>query len=310
MRNRAMVVVGLLSVFGALGFLWPLVVTERSALAHADDAPLLFAAMLPLLLAVVLVELSDGVIDAKSVAMLGVLAALGSLLRPLGAGTGGVELVFLPIILGGRVFGPSFGFVLGSVTLFASALLTAGIGPWLPFQMLAAAWVGMGAGLLPKRPSGRGEIAMLAGYGAVSALFFGLVMNMYFWPFAVGMETDISMQAGAAVWDNLRRYFAYHLATSMGWDVGRAITNVVTITLLGRGVILALKRTARRAAFDDLAGGFADPELGGGRINLPAAIRRTGFTVQAEHAGPNELGYTSNDHTISDGTGELRVETE
>ncbi len=74
-------------------------------------------------------------------------------------------------------------------------------------------------------------------------------MNMYFWPFAVGGDTAISMQAGAAVWDNLRRFFAYHVATSLGWDVGRAITNVVAITLVGRGVLLALKRTARRASF-------------------------------------------------------------
>jgi len=233
-----------------LGFLWPLLVKTDSTLAHSDDAPLLFAAMLPLLLAVVLAELSDGVMDAKRVAMLGVLAALGTVLRPLGAGTGGVELVFLPIILGGRVFGPSFGFVLGATTLFSSALMTAGVGPWLPFQMLAAAWVGMGAGLLPRRFTGRAEIVVLAVYGAASALAYGLVMNMYFWPFAVGTDTAISMQAGAAVWDNLRRFFAYHLATSLGWDVGRAITNVVAITLLGRGILVALARTARKAAFE------------------------------------------------------------
>jgi len=249
MKSRALIVVGLISLIGAVGFLWPLLVKADSTLAHNDDAPLLFAIMLPLLLAVVLAELSDGVMDAKRVAMLGVLAALGAVLRPLGAGTGGIELVFLPIILGGRAFGPSFGFVLGSVTLFSSALLTAGVGPWLPFQMLAAAWVGMGAGLLPKRLTGRTEIAVLAAYGAVSALAFGFVMNMYFWPFAVGGDTAISMQAGAAVWDNLRHFFAYHVATSLGWDVGRAITNVVAITLIGRGVLLALKRTARRASF-------------------------------------------------------------
>jgi energy-coupling factor transport system substrate-specific component len=251
-RSRALAVVGLISVIGLFGFLWPLLVQPNSSVAHNDDAPMLFAAMLPLLLAVVLAELSDGVMDAKRVAMLGVLAALGAVLRPLGAGTGGIELVFIPIILGGRAFGPSFGFVLGSVTLFVSALLTAGVGPWLPFQMLAAAWVGMGAGLLPRKISGRTEIIVLAAYGAMSALVFGFVMNMYFWPFIVGGDTAVSMQAGAAVGENLRRFFAYHLATSLGWDVGRAITNVVAISLLGRGVLTALKRTARRAAFDTL----------------------------------------------------------
>ena len=31
-------------------------------------------------------------------------------------------------------------------------LVTGGVGPWLPFQMLGASWVAMGAGLLPRDP--------------------------------------------------------------------------------------------------------------------------------------------------------------
>jgi len=250
MKSRASLLILIVSIIGLMAFLWPLLVSSESALGHSEDAPWLFAAMLPLLLGVVLAELSDGILDAKRVAMLGVLSALGAVLRPLGAGTAGVELVFLPIILGGRAFGPGFGFVLGSTTLFSSALLTAGVGPWLPFQMLAASWVGMGAGFRPRRVSGRAEIVALAAYGAVSAMAFGFVMNMYFWPFAVGMDTALSMQAGDAVIDNLRRFFGYHVATSLGWDVGRAVTNVAAITLVGRGVLAALHRAARRSAFD------------------------------------------------------------
>ena len=36
------------------------------------------------------------------------------------------------------MFGPALGFLLGSTALLTSALLTGGVGPWLPFQMLAA----------------------------------------------------------------------------------------------------------------------------------------------------------------------------
>jgi hypothetical protein len=79
---------------------------------------------------------------------------LGAALRPLGAGTAGVETIFFLLVLGGRALGPGFGFCLGLHTLFASALLTGGVGPWLPFQMIACAWVGLGAGLLP-RAAGR-----------------------------------------------------------------------------------------------------------------------------------------------------------
>ena len=55
--------------------------------------------------------------DAKAVAMLGMLAAVGGALRALGPGTAGLEPSFAVIILGGRVFGRGFGFVLGAVTL-------------------------------------------------------------------------------------------------------------------------------------------------------------------------------------------------
>ena len=125
------------------------------------DPPFLFLALLPVILAVVLAEISEGGMDARVLAILGVLSAVNAVLRGVSAGTAGLELVFFLLILGGRVFGPGFGFVLGCTSLFASALMTAGVGPWLPFQMLVAGWVGMFAGLLPRRVTGRGEIVML-----------------------------------------------------------------------------------------------------------------------------------------------------
>ena len=133
----------------------------------APTPPIVFALVLPLLLAVVLAQLSEGGMDAKAVAMLGVLSAIGAALRPLGAGTAGVETVFFLLVLGGRVFGAGFGFVLGATTLFASALLTGGVGPWLPFQMLGAAWVGWAPGCCRRCAAGPRSL-MLAGYGAVA----------------------------------------------------------------------------------------------------------------------------------------------
>jgi energy-coupling factor transport system substrate-specific component len=186
--------------------------------------------------------------DVKAVAMLGVLAAVGAALRPLGAGTAGLETVFFLLVLGGRVFGAGFGFVLGAVTLFASALVTGGVGPWLPFQMLGAAWVGWGAGLLPPA-RGRREVAMLAGYGAVAGLTYGILLNLSFWPFALGEGTDISYVAGAGVLENRHRYQLFDVTTSLGWDTGRAITNGILIVLAGPPVLAALRRAARRAAF-------------------------------------------------------------
>ncbi|MEO7421133.1 MAG: ECF transporter S component [Ornithinibacter sp.] len=250
MRPRSAAAVALVSITGLIAFGWPLFVTPGSALAHGTDAPLVFALVLPLLLAVVLAEMSEGGMDVKAVAMLGVLSAVGAALRPLGAGTAGLETVFFLLVLGGRVFGAGFGFVLGATTLFASALITGGVGPWLPFQMLGAAWVGSGAGLLPSL-RGRWEVVMLAAYGATSGLVYGLLLNFSFWPFATGLGGGLSFVAGAPVGENLHRFVVFSVSTSLGWDIGRALTNVVLILVTGRAVLGALRRAARRAAFEE-----------------------------------------------------------
>lgn len=250
LRPRSAAAIALVSIAGLAAFCWPLIVSPESGLAHGTDAPLVFALVLPMLLAVVLAEISEGGMDVKAVAMLGVLAAVGAALRPLGAGTAGLETVFFLLILGGRVFGAGFGFVLGATTLFASALVTGGVGPWLPFQMLGAAWVGWGAGLLPPL-RGRAEIIMLAAYGALAGLAYGLLLNLSFWPFTTGMSGELSFVAGAPVLENLHRFIIFTLATSLGWDIGRAITTAALVVLTGRAVLGALRRTARRAAFEE-----------------------------------------------------------
>lgn len=247
---RSAVALLLASLAGMAMFAWPLIIDPPAGFSHTRDAPYVFALILPVLLAVVLAELSSKGMDTKALAMLGVLSAIGAALRPLGAGTGGIELVFFLLVLGGRVYGPAFGFVLGSTTLFASALLTGGIGPWLPFQMIASSWVGLGAGMLP-RAQGRAEVALLAVYAAFAAYLYGFLVNLWGWPFSLGGDTQLSYVAGDAVVDNLHRFVLYTLATSTwGWDTGRAITNVVAVLLVGSAVLGTLRRAARKAAFD------------------------------------------------------------
>jgi len=178
---------------GLVMFCWPLFVhASNDSWGHTTAAPFVFVLVLPVLVAIVLASFSEGGMDSKALAMLGVLSAVNAALRPLGAGIAGVETVFFMLVLAGRVFGPGFGFVLGCTSIFASAMLTAGVGPWLPFQMLASAWIGLGAGLLPRRPRGRAEIVMLVGYGVVAAYVFGFLMNLSFWPYAVGAGTQVS----------------------------------------------------------------------------------------------------------------------
>jgi energy-coupling factor transport system substrate-specific component len=248
--RRSATVLTLTSLVGLVAFTWPLFTDPASALdtSHSADAPWLFVLLLPLLAAVVLAELTEGGIDAKAVALLGMLAAVGAALRALGPGTVGLEPSFVVILLGGRVFGRGFGFVLGALVIFAGGLVTGGIGPWLPFQMFAAAWTGFFAGCLP-RWGGRAEVWLLAAYGVVSGIAYGLLMNMWFWPFAA-YGPEVSFVPGDPLAENLQRYLLFWLTTSLGWDVPRGLLSALLVLLAGRPILAALRRTARRAAFD------------------------------------------------------------
>ena len=90
-------------------------------------------------------------------------------------------------ILAGYCYGPTFGFLLGSLSLLVSALIGGGVGPWLPYQMFATGWVGLLSGWLPEFPRHRRwEPVMLAVWGFALGLIFGAIMNIWFWPFLAG----------------------------------------------------------------------------------------------------------------------------
>jgi energy-coupling factor transport system substrate-specific component len=57
----------------------------------------------------------------------------------------------------------------------------------------------------------------------------------------------LSFDPALGPWQNLQRFAWYNLATSMGWNVGRALTNAVLIAALGAPLLRLLRRTGRRA---------------------------------------------------------------
>ena len=250
---RTSVLVALTSAVGLMAFGWPLLASSSSVVvAHANDAPWLFAAVLPLVIAVVLADVADGGLDAKGVALLGVLSAAAAAMRPFGSGHAGFEPMWIVVVLGGRALGPGFGFCLGAIGMFSSALVTGGVGPWLPFQMIGAAWIGLGAGLLP-RATGRREIALLAGYSAFACIAYGFMLNLWFWPFLTadsGFPPGLSYVAGAPLITNLQHWLRFDVATSLGFDIPRAVLTVTLVVVAGRAVLVALRRASRRAAFD------------------------------------------------------------
>lgn len=237
------------SAVGLLAFLWPFLITPGSQLASQSSiVPWLFALVMVLVLAITFSEFIHARIDAKAIALLGILAAIITALRPLGAGLAGIEPIWVILILGARAMGPAFGFVLGTVSLAASAIITGGVGPWLPFQMIAAGWVGLGAGLLP-RMAGRREVLLLAGYAVGACIAYGFVMNLWFWPFATSLPPQLAFAPGAGVVVNLEHWWRFTITTSLGFDIPRAALAAILILIAGRPILDALHRAARRARF-------------------------------------------------------------
>ena len=122
-NRRTKVALVIATCVSAVGFLWPFFIesqtNQRGTFNH-----IFFYAALPFALTLLIMELSNKNLDAKSVALLGVLAAITAALRPFGAGAIGLEPMWFILILSARVFGPAFGFILGIVSLFVSAIFT------------------------------------------------------------------------------------------------------------------------------------------------------------------------------------------
>jgi len=238
-----------INVVGALAFLWPFVVTltPGADANHRADAPIVLCLVLLGIGGVLFVELGRGGLGPKAVALLGVLGAAMVALRLPGF-VAGFSALFIVVLVGGNSFGPGFGFLLGAVGMFASGLFVGGLGPWLPFQMVAVGWVGLGASLLPTRPWRR-RLLVLAAYGFVTGYLFGAVMNLWSWPFvAAGSALSWSPDASAAT--NLHHYLTYYVATSFAWDTFRALGNAALVLVVGRPLLGALDRAARRMRLD------------------------------------------------------------
>lgn len=246
------IVIGFAAVASLAIFTWPMFIGGQSV-NEAAFAQGVFIGLMPLILVMLLVEFAAGGIDSRQLALLGVLGALNAVIRLLGAGTGGIETAFFVIIIAAYVLGASFGFILGAISLMVSALLTGGVGPWLPFQMMAAGLVGLGAGLLPKLKSKFGQIATLISYAAVAAFVYGALMTMWNWPFLAGIGSDISYLPGAGPFANAARFIKYEIFTGgLIWDLGRAVTTIVLIVVTAPALLATLRRAASRAGYETL----------------------------------------------------------
>ena len=239
-------------VVGVVALAYPFLLRAAGGATSPGQTPLLSVVLVTLCLAVLLVELQGQAAGAKTVAALGILVAATATLRFIEVAIpapGGFSPVFAPIILGGYVFGARFGFLLGAMTMLVSGIITAGVGPWLPYQMFTAGWVGLSAGLLPHLRRPRAELALLIAFAGLWGFAYGAIMNLYTWPLLVG-DPGQSWSPGAGAAEALRRYVAFYLATSLLWDSVGAAGNVILLAALGRPTLRALARFRDRLQFE------------------------------------------------------------
>jgi energy-coupling factor transport system substrate-specific component len=278
-RLLSVSIYALASLIGITAFTYPFfTLTQQAAatatqqMAHSTDSPLILALLISLCLAAVAVEAQGQTMSAKLIALLGILVAINSALRFAEAvvrGPGGFSPVFMLIIVCGYVFGPRFGFLMGILSLLVSAIITGGVGPWLPYQMFTAGWMGMSSGwigqvrdwlshIAPGTADSRQqagahratklEVVILCIFGAGWGFTYGAIMNLWFWPFQAGDPAQ-SWQAGLTFWQGVQRYLAFYLATSFIWDVFAAAGNIALLALFGLPTIQALRRFKDRFLF-------------------------------------------------------------
>jgi energy-coupling factor transport system substrate-specific component len=255
-RRAPSLLVGLVSIVGVLTILYPFLLPlfgqEQRLARRGIEVPILFAVLGAICLLTILAEIQStttgpGASASKLVALLGVLVATDAALRLIPSVLG-ASPIFLLIILTGFAYGADFGFLMGALTLLVSAFITGGVGPWLPFQMLTAGWIGLTAGLLP-RTGARREVAMLALFGGIWGLLFGAIMNLWEWPFtAPGLQVQVGLYwvPGMTLWQTLHTYAHFYLVTSLVYDLFRTAANVVLVVLLARPVLRLLDRFRER----------------------------------------------------------------
>jgi len=228
---------------------------------RSSETPWMVVLAISLCVLVIIYEIQTQSVNTCIIAFMGMLVAINSSLRFLETaipGPGGFSPIFFLIIMVGYVFGCNFGFLMGALTLIVSALITGGVGPWLPGQMFTAGWVGMSAPLIKPIISSlkmlfskwnfNVEVASLAVFGAIWGLLFGAIMNLWSWPFISG-PSNLYWAPGTGTTDTLYRYLTYYIMTSLTWDFCRSIGNILLILVFGAPVIKILNRFKNRFSF-------------------------------------------------------------
>ncbi len=240
------VLVTLIGLFAfAFPFWWPH--QQLVNQAHAYDAPLWAAVIAGLCVAAIAIDVQRNQISGTSVAILGVLAACVGLLRAIDLPAGGNGMFFL-LIIAGAALGPRTGFLLGIFGMLISAFFTGGLGPWLPFQMLAAGWMGGTSGLLAnatRRAPRYIRIGSLVVFAWLWGFFYGAITDLWFWPLTIA-RGPLAWSPHASTVTNLHHFWSFYVTTSVVWDAAGAFANAALVALIAPTLLLSFSRVRSR----------------------------------------------------------------
>jgi energy-coupling factor transport system substrate-specific component len=236
--------VGAISLAGLALFLWPFVAADSPPVATS------VALSLGVVAVMIFVETSSRRLDARRFALLAAIAAIDAALRlVLVTGLGGFSPIFFLVLAAGYVYGPSYGFLTGSVALLASAVATGGIGPWLPYEMIGCGFVGLVAGLAGLRrhgPVNWPDIVILATVGLVTGFAYGALLDVWDWTTFYRGAPNFGWQLGLSLGVALTRFGRFYVATSLVYDSFRAVGNALAVIVLGAPVLAGLIRMKSR----------------------------------------------------------------
>ena len=240
--------VGAVSLAGFFLFAWPFLGTGLSAATPA------WALALACVGGLLVVETGTRQLDTRAIALLAAIAAIDSALRlAVIVGIGGFNPIYFLILCSGYVFGVSFGFMAGALSILVSALLSGGVGPWVPYQVFAMGWVGVAAGVAGRWRSatpGLRDVLVLAAVGGVMGYVFGALMDVTDWVPGFRGNPTIGWSPGMQPATAALHFARYYMLTSFAYDTFRAVGNVVMVLGLGAPVLAALARFRARLSFE------------------------------------------------------------
>ena len=242
--------IGVVSLVGIVLFSWPFLGSGLPASTPAWT--LTIACVVGLLL----VEAGMRQLDSRAVALLAAIAAIDTALRlAVIEGIGGFSPIYFLVLCAGYVFGSSFGFLAGALSILVSALAGGGMGPWVPYQVFAVGWVGVAAGWAGRWTRGSRvpdwrDVVVLAGVGGVMGWVVGALLDITDWIPVYRGNPTLGWQPGMDPATSLIHFGRFYLLTSLAYDTFRAVGNVLMVVALGAPVMAALARLRVRLTFE------------------------------------------------------------